>query len=317
MALSTFSVQRTAVGGRVSSPCCALIFIQGGARSGPPRQQPSAEMTHHQVLTDSEKAQVFRPKSAARVLLIQVGTPPLEIRDSQGDLPIWFSQALGKPVADLDVVRVFEDEQLPPPDPNKVAIITGSWEMVTDRHGWSELTAEWIRQAVAIRMPLFGVCYGHQLMAHALGGRVDFHPEGREMGCLDIVKTAAGEADPFLMNWPHRFQAHLTHLQTVMELPPGATTLAVSRHDRHQVVRYGPNAISTQFHPEFTPAISAACIQKRRQALHEEGRDPDAMLSALKDTPEAMGMLRAFVASAAGESAHQEPSSTTFCDTIG
>lgn len=56
--------------------------------------------------------------------------------------------------------------------------------MVTDQEPWSEKTAAWIRNAMAMEMPLFGVCYGHQLMAHALGGRVEYHPQGRESDAI-------------------------------------------------------------------------------------------------------------------------------------
>ncbi|WP_321952128.1 glutamine amidotransferase [Paraburkholderia bannensis] len=229
------------------------------------------------------------------LVIVQVGTPPDVIRHHLGDLPDWFCLALGRPRESVTIIRVFDGEPLPAPNAHQVAVITGSWSMVTDLHPWSEATAQWIRDAMAVGMPLFGVCYGHQLMAHALGGRVDYHPLGREVGCKTINLLPDAENDALLKDWPATFRAHLTHEQSIVELPPGAQVLAYSDHDRNQIVRYGPNAISTQFHPEFTPAISAACINRRAEVLRAEGRDPDAMLLALIETHEAAGLLRHFV----------------------
>ena len=229
------------------------------------------------------------------LLIVQVGTPPAEIRVPLGDLSDWFSRALGLPVDEVETVRVFEGEKLPRPDTSRVAVITGSWAMVTDRLPWSEETAQWIRDAMDIGMPLFGVCYGHQLMAHALGGRVDYHPGGREVGCKTISLLPAAADDTLLSDWPLTFKAHLTHEQSVIELPPGARVLASSEHDPHQIVRYGPNAISTQFHPEFTPQVSEACIRRRADVLRNDGTDPNALIRALEDTGEARRLLVSFV----------------------
>lgn len=233
---------------------------------------------------------------APSILLLQVGTPPADIRDAHGDLSDWFSRLLGIPVEDMAVVRVFEGETLPPPDPERIAIITGSWAMVTDRLPWSEATAQWIRDAMAVEMPLFGVCYGHQLMAHALGGRVGYHPDGRELGCEQVQLLADASSDPLLESWPDSFSAQLTHEQSVIELPPGAVVLARSAHDAHQVIRYGRNSISTQFHPEFTPEILAACIQRRASQLKSEGHVPQRMIEGIVPTPEAAQLLKRFVA---------------------
>lgn len=195
----------------------------------------------------------------------------------------------------IDVVKVYEGEPLPEPGRHQATIITGSWAMVTDQHPWSEATASWIRRAVAQGTPLLGVCYGHQLMAHALGGAVGYHPGGREMGCLDIERLPAGEADPWLAGCPPRFRAHLTHLQTVLHLPPGSTALARSAHDPHQIVRYSPHAVSVQFHPEFTSDIQAACITARAQLLRSEGLDPSAMLQDLAPAPTPPALLHRFL----------------------
>lgn len=229
------------------------------------------------------------------LLIVQAGTPSEEIRAPLGDLPAWFCQALNRLVDTVRVIRVFEGEDLPAPDAGCAAIITGSWSMVTDREPWSEATADWIRKAMALEMPLFGVCYGHQLMAHALGGSVDFHPEGREIGCQTIEVLPEAADDTLLGAWPARFAAHLTHMQTVIELPPGARVLARSVHDPHQIVRYGHKAISTQFHPEFTPAISSAIIRARADVLRQEGKDPTALLDAVEEAPEAARLLREFL----------------------
>lgn len=235
------------------------------------------------------------------LLLIQAGTPPDDLRAREGDLPAWFRRALGNAGQALDVVRVFEGETLPEPGRHRAAIITGSWAMVTDRLDWSEATAQWIRQAMAIEMPLFGVCYGHQLMAHALGGDVDYHPAGLEIGCQDIDLLPAAATDPLVSDLPSRFTAHLTHMQTVLTPPPDAVVLARSSHDPHQILRYGRHAVSTQFHPEFTPDISSAYVTLRADMLRGQGHDPQALLNNLRETPEAQGLLMRFL-----ETSHAE-----------
>lgn len=75
-----------------------------------------------------------------RLLLIQTGTPPAAIREEHGDLPHWFRTLLAPWQAQLTAVRVFEDEPLPAPDRQTVAVLTGSWAMVSDRLAWSERT---------------------------------------------------------------------------------------------------------------------------------------------------------------------------------
>jgi GMP synthase (glutamine-hydrolysing) len=235
--------------------------------------------------------------TSSKLLIVQVGTPPADIRDQLGDLPSWFAAALGHSPSDMDVVRAFEGELLPSPCKDRVAIITGSWAMVTDRAPWSEYVAQWIREAIRVEMPLFGVCYGHQLIAHALGGVVDYHPTGREVGCELIQLLPSARDDELLKQWPAQFPAHLTHEQSVITLPDGAVALARSAHDPHQIIRYGRHAISTQYHPEFTPGHLEAMIRRRYALLVTEQRDPTQMLNALQETPSAQAIMRQFVLS--------------------
>lgn len=229
------------------------------------------------------------------ILLIQTGSAIDSLLDCEGDLPAWYQRALGLEDAQMQVVQVFKGEALPEVGQHRVAVITGSGAMVTHRHDWSERTAEWIRQAMAVNMPLFGVCFGHQLIAHALGGVVDDHPNGLEIGCLEVALEAQAGSDPLLQPLPPRFLAHLTHFQSVLRLPDSAQALAHSAHDAHQIVRYGPHAVSTQFHPEFTPRISGAYLQHRANVVAAQGQDKAALCAALTTTPEAQSVLKAFV----------------------
>lgn len=233
---------------------------------------------------------------AAGLLLIHVGYPPDDLRACLGDQTDWFRAAIGATGGDLTVVRPFLGEALPEPAEIDAAIITGSWSMVTDREPWSERTADWLRLAMAADTPLLGVCYGHQLMAHALGGEVDYHPRGREIGMRDITLTDAAKHDVLLEGLPDSFPAHLTHAQSVLTVPSGAVVLGSSEHDAHQILRYGPNALSVQFHPEFTPTIMSVCLERYANTYQREGYNVAEMIGMLQPTVAARTLLRRFVA---------------------
>jgi GMP synthase (glutamine-hydrolysing) len=130
------------------------------------------------------------------LLIIQTGRAPEPIRGRHGDFPHWFRIGTQLPTRWLQTVNVSAGESLPAAHAGAGAIITGSAAMVTERAAWSERTADWIRDAMNAEIPLFGVCYGHQLMAHAMGGRVDYLAGGREIGTQPIELLAQGQRDP-------------------------------------------------------------------------------------------------------------------------
>lgn len=222
------------------------------------------------------------------ILIIEMGAPPDSIQASCGQTAEWFLSALAKIGKKADVIRPYLGEKLPEPTSVTAAIITGSWSMVTDRETWSEKTAEWIRQAMPFDIPLFGVCYGHQLMAHALGGTVADNPFGGETGVIDIELTPAGKRNLLLDNFPDRFPACVFHRQSVLEAPEDSDILAVSEKDGCQILRYGTSAFSVQFHPEFTSIIIES-------ACHTIGSKPDThSLLASQDTNWPLKLLHNF-----------------------
>ncbi|HET6907338.1 MAG TPA: glutamine amidotransferase [Rhodanobacteraceae bacterium] len=228
------------------------------------------------------------------ILIIRTGRAPDPVRARHGDFPHWFRVCARLPPARLRIVDVAEGEPLPPPAQVAGAWITGSAAMVTERAAWSERAAGWIRDAMDIELPMFGVCYGHQLMAHALGGRVDYLPGGREIGTLPIELTAAAANDPLTGRLPERFRAHTTHEQSVLEPPPGARVLAGSARDPHHLLRYGPHAASVQFHPEFNAEVMRAYVHRKREAIRREGGDPEHIYRQVAATPSARQVMRTF-----------------------
>ncbi|HKZ09648.1 MAG TPA: glutamine amidotransferase [Rhodanobacteraceae bacterium] len=227
------------------------------------------------------------------LLLIQTGEAPDPVRAQFGGFAAWFRAAMRLQPAQMRVVRIDEGEALPRPDDVSGAVISGSAAMVTERTDWSERTADWIRAAMEAQTPLFGVCYGHQLMAYALGGEVGWLPGGREMGTQMMMHGDHSDTG-VARGLPASFPAHTTHRQAVLAPPPGAEVLAWSERDPHQLLRYAPNAMSTQFHPEFTAACMRAYIDARADVLREEGVDVAAMRDAVRETEAARALLERF-----------------------
>lgn len=228
------------------------------------------------------------------VLIIRTGHAPDNIRARHGDFPHWFRLSARLPLQRVRVINVAAGETLPPPKDVAGAMITGSAAMVTERAPWSESTAGWIRNAMDADLPLLGVCYGHQLMSHALGGRVDYLPGGREIGTLPIELLPGAEQDPLAGHLPKQFRAHTTHEQSVLEIPKDAQVLARSARDPHHLLRYGSNAISVQFHPEFNADVMRAYIKRKHHDMRREGFDPHHAFRQVAATPSARRLLRMF-----------------------
>ena len=227
-------------------------------------------------------------------LILQTGQPVASMR-RHGNFAHWIRVAAGLGGDDVVVVDVEQGEELPTREGFAGALVTGSGAMVTDRLPWSEATGVWLRDAAHANLPLLGICYGHQLLAHALGGQVGYNPAGREMGTVELeLHPDAGE-DRLFGGLPAQFAVQATHMQTVLALPEGARLLATSQQDAAGAFRWGQRAWGLQFHPEFSTTHMRGYIQARREALASEGSDAAAKEQAVRATPWARQLLRRFV----------------------
>lgn len=226
------------------------------------------------------------------LLLIKTGTTIPEIVPAHGDFEDWFRAGFnGVPVQQVDV---FRGESLPSPGDVSAVVITGSAAMVSHREDWSERAASWLLGAMDHGVPVLGVCYGHQLLAHALGGRVGPNPRGREMGTLPVTCTPAVAEDPMFGDAPERFPAQTTHLEAVLEAPRDAKVLGTTELDENAMLRFGESAWGVQYHPEFSAEVMREYIRLRAPSLAEEGFDPAVMVAEVKATPEASAILSSF-----------------------
>jgi len=235
----------------------------------------------------------------APFLILETGQPVASMRRHRG-FPHWIRVAGGLHVDEAVVVNVEAGEALPSREGFAGTIVTGSGAMVTDRADWSERSASWMRDAAHAGMPLLGICYGHQLLAHALGGEVGDHPQGREMGTVDLELHPPAGDDPLFGVLPRQFPAQATHLQTVLRAPDGATVLARSVHDACQAFRWGDRAWGVQFHPEFSVTHMRGYVQARHVALQREGHCPKTIAANVRATPQARRVLSRFVHHARG-----------------
>ncbi|GAB2951293.1 glutamine amidotransferase [Hafnia psychrotolerans] len=229
------------------------------------------------------------------LLILQTGHAPESISHVHGNFPQMFIRQGDIDTQQVTIVNLQAGERPQPPEHYCGAIITGSRSMVTEHLDWSEAAADWIRLAMLHELPLFGACYGHQLMAYALGGEVDYHPQGIEIGTAEVTLTPAGHLDPLISQLPAQFTANLIHLQTVVTPPATATVLAKTLHDPHQILRYGPYAISTQFHPEFSGEVMKTYLQWLNEQAFEDNVNYAEKIPQLSDTPLAQGLLLSFV----------------------
>ncbi len=227
-------------------------------------------------------------------ILLKMGSTLLSLRSRKGDFEDWIIAGSGRARTEFDVIDVPTLENLPPVDGAAGVIVSGSHTMVTERRDWSERSAAWLRSAVSRGVPVLGICYGHQLLAHAFGGEVGNNPRGREFGTLPVELNEAGRADGLLGSLPPSFPAHEGHTQSVLRLPREAVRLASNSWDAIQAFRIGERAWGIQFHPEFDADVIREYVRHHRAELSAEGQDPDALEKTAADNPFGGAILRRF-----------------------
>jgi GMP synthase (glutamine-hydrolysing) len=173
-------------------------------------------------------------------------------------------------------------------------IITGSHDMVTEHLPWSETIADWLPDVIIHKVPILGICYGHQLLAYALGGKIGNNPHGGEFGTIQVSLTKEGQSDLLFKNVDKVFDAQVSHRQSVLELPEHAKILAYSETYHIQAISYGTSTWGVQFHPEFSPEITREYIIQSQEMLTTRNLNPERILHSIRKTPISASILQHF-----------------------
>ena len=233
-----------------------------------------------------------RGSSAAKIVVIKTGEPVPIVAERRGQ----FEDLIAGSIGDIfqGQYAVVDVRTETPPDPLGAAmfVITGSSANVPTREPWMKRTEAWLREVVAHKTPTFGICFGHQILAQALGGEVQKNPRGREIGTTTIERTAH---DPIFEGLPETFEANVTHVDSVVRLPRGAEILARSSREDYHAIRFTETCYGVQFHPEIDAEVMRGYVHTRREILAAEGFDVDALLSQIGEGEPGRQTLRNFV----------------------
>jgi GMP synthase-like glutamine amidotransferase len=185
-----------------------------------------------------------------KIGILETGQPPEALRD-QGDYPAMFAQLLGGYGFSFAAWHV---EGGVFPDSVHAAdawLITGSRHGAYENHAFIPRLEDFIRAARSAGVPMVGICFGHQIMAQALGGRVEKFPGGWVVGPTDYDF----DGQPITLNAWHQDQ--------VVIAPPGAQTLASNPMCEHAALVYGDWGLSVQAHPEYDDGFIQGLIDHR------------------------------------------------------
>jgi len=231
-----------------------------------------------------------------KVLVLRAGDAAAPVAARRGEFFSWIQREAAGAYAGAWVehdVRV--GETLPSARDADAFVITGSSSSVTERAPWMLRTEELVVRIVEAGTPLFGICFGHQLIGQALGGLVAKNPRGREIGTVEVRVVPHAPRDPILDGLGDRFRANHTHVDSVVRLPPGARLLAETDLEPHAAFAMSDVVKAVQFHPEIDGDAMRGYIEARAHLIEAEGRDPAPILAAAVDAPEGASTLRSFL----------------------
>jgi GMP synthase-like glutamine amidotransferase len=217
-----------------------------------------------------------------KLTIIETGQAPAAIRDRFPDYPEMVREMFARVDGGIscETVSIVRGDALPDPATLRAVLYTGSPAGVYDPLPWIAPLKQFIRAAASARTPQVGICFGHQIMGEALGGKVEKSDKGWGIGrhTYEIVQCPDWSGNPC----PPSLRVAVSHQDQVVVRPPSASVIARSAFTPFAGLDYNDfPAISFQCHPEFEPDFAAALYTARRGTSLAEA-DADAAVASLE-----------------------------------
>lgn len=190
-----------------------------------------------------------------RIGILQTGLAPEALAPEMGDYPDMFARLLDGHGFTFRTWKVVEEEFPSSVHEADGWLITGSRHGVYEDHPWIPPLEQFIRDAFAARVPVVGICFGHQIVAQAMGGKVERYAGGWAVGATEY--DFGGEM--LRLNAWHRDQ--------VVKAPAGATVIASNDFCANAALLYDDRALTVQAHPEFRPEFVDGLMRTRGKGL--------------------------------------------------
>lgn len=172
-------------------------------------------------------------------------------------------------------------------------LCTGSKHSVYDDIDWIHRLKKLVQDIYAERIPFVGVCFGHQMMAEALGGKVNKAACG---WCVGVHSFKIIQREAWMVPFQPVFNLLMSCQDQVLKLPSGSTVLAESADCQVGLYRVGDRMLGMQAHPEFSVAYMGALLEERREGIGPEKADAGlASLATFRDTGLITNWIREFI----------------------
>jgi GMP synthase-like glutamine amidotransferase len=190
-----------------------------------------------------------------RIGILQTGLAPEALAPEMGDYPDMFARLLDGHGFAFRTWKVVEEEFPATVHDAEGWLITGSRHGVYEDHPWIPPLEQFIRDAFAARVPVVGICFGHQIVAQAMGGKVERYAGGWAVGATDY--DFGGE----------RLRLNAWHRDQVVKVPEGAQVIATNEFCTNAALLYDDRALTVQAHPEFRPEFVDGLMKTRGKGL--------------------------------------------------
>ncbi|PID49389.1 MAG: GMP synthase [Proteobacteria bacterium] len=212
--------------------------------------------------------------------ILETGRPPEELADRYDSYAVMFQTLLRAQAADFSFksYAVLEHEFPKSPKDCDAWLITGSKHGAYENLPWIHTLKDFIRTVNQARVPMVGICFGHQIIAAALGGVVDKSAKGWGIGIHEYhLQKAATKA----MEGLDSFRIYAMHQDQVIQCPPDAEVVATSAFCEYAALFYGDHILTFQGHPEFTDHFEQELLKLRKGSVIPEAQ-VDAILQELE-----------------------------------